>query len=202
MNTDLDSPFTPPQSEILASSEPRVVPASRGARLGATCIDAVFGLMCYFVGSQVLHLGVTPQPGESLGDVMARTPAWMFGAAFAAPFVLYAIPQLWMLSRGGWTIGKRLVGIRVVRTDGSKASIGRLLGLRMIPLAIGLVIPILGWFALLVDALFIFGASQRCAHDLMAGTIVVAAETGSRRPVRRRASSLKRASASERPTPS
>mgnify|MGYP002787798774 FL=1 len=86
---------------------------------------------------------------------------------------------------GGWTIGKRLVGIRIVRTDGSRASPARLFWLRMFPLAFGLVIPFVGWLVLLIDALFIFGAAQRCLHDLAADTIVVTAREDSRRPVRR-----------------
>lgn len=185
--SDSVDPFAPPHAPTLESPPSRAPVASRLSRLGATCIDGVFGVLCWFVALQLVKgvANVTPQPGESLGSLLERTPGWLVLAAPAAPFVLYAVPQLLMLRSGGWTIGKRLVGIRIVRTDGSRASPARLFWLRMFPLAFGLVIPFVGWLALLIDALFIFGAAQRCLHDLAADTIVVTTREDSRRPVRR-----------------
>jgi uncharacterized RDD family membrane protein YckC len=83
--------------------------------------------------------------------------------------------QTVFLARYGQSIGKRLMGIRVVRTDGHPASVLRIILLRnvtvyLIGVIIGALLP--GVFAL-VDALFIYGGKRRCLHDFIAGTVVV-----------------------------
>ncbi len=50
-----------------------------------------------------------------------------------------------------------------------------MLGLRYLPTQVIVAIPVVGALYALVDALFIFGAEQRCLHDLIAGTKVVLA---------------------------
>jgi uncharacterized RDD family membrane protein YckC len=78
--------------------------------------------------------------------------------------------QLYLLSASGQTIGKRMLGIQVVRNDGSRASFGRLLLLRIcVPGAISAGCGLFG----LVDVLFIFAADRRCVHDHLADTKVV-----------------------------
>lgn len=74
------------------------------------------------------------------------------------------------LARRGQTVGKRWQRIRVVRSDGSKASVVRIVLLRnVVPQVIG---SFCGVFTL-IDPLFIFGAQRRCLHDLIADTIVI-----------------------------
>jgi uncharacterized RDD family membrane protein YckC len=63
------------------------------------------------------------------------------------------------------------MGIKVVRKDGSKASLGRIFFLRNVVNIILAFIPLYG----LVDALLIFGESRQCIHDKIADTIVVKA---------------------------
>jgi uncharacterized RDD family membrane protein YckC len=70
-------------------------------------------------------------------------------------------------------VGKKLLGMRIVRSDGSRASAGRILGLRY---TLGWVIasvPLVGSLYALVDALLIFRGSRQCLHDTIADTIVV-----------------------------
>ncbi len=79
--------------------------------------------------------------------------------------------QLYLLVTTGQSLGKRTMGIKVVRTDGSPVDLGRLIFLRN-------VVP---WFAgvvscnlfSLADPLFIFTADRRCLHDHIADTQVV-----------------------------
>ena len=90
-----------------------------------------------------------------------------------ALFIGVLVGQVLLLGQGGWTAGKRLARMRIVRSDGSPAGLARILWLRMtIPFVLSiltcLVFPI-------VDALFVFRADRRCLHDLIAGTKVVAA---------------------------
>ena len=86
---------------------------------------------------------------------------------------------LWVTYRlvrdNGWTLGKRSMGIRVVRPDGDTITVSRSFFLRnLLPNLIG-TIPIVGGFFVLLDHLFIFGKAQRCIHDYFADSMVVRA---------------------------
>ncbi len=74
------------------------------------------------------------------------------------------------LAQYGQSIGKRMRRLRVVRTDGSPASLGRILLLRnFVPWAIGSFCGLFG----IIDALTIFTDERRCIHDLLADTKVI-----------------------------
>jgi uncharacterized RDD family membrane protein YckC len=64
-----------------------------------------------------------------------------------------------------------MIGIKVVRSDGSKASLGRIFWLRNFVNGLLGIIP----FYQLIDILFIFGDQRQCLHDKIADTIVVKA---------------------------
>jgi uncharacterized RDD family membrane protein YckC len=78
-----------------------------------------------------------------------------------------------LLNGNGQTIGKRAVGTKIVRTDGSPVELWRVIALRWLPLFITRWIPFVGSLAGLADALVIFGSEKRCIHDYIADTIVV-----------------------------
>ncbi len=97
-----------------------------------------------------------------------------------------------LIARRGQSIGKIVVRARIARPDGRPAGLVRGFLLRTGPLALftWLIVtfgftPSLGssretimivWMIVLaVDSLLIFGASRRCAHDIVADTIVVRA---------------------------
>jgi uncharacterized RDD family membrane protein YckC len=80
-----------------------------------------------------------------------------------------------LVQRNGQTIGKKIVGIKVLRKNGERASLGRIFALRNLLPGIITMVPLLGGIFALVDACFIFGAEKRCLHDMMADTIVVRA---------------------------
>jgi uncharacterized RDD family membrane protein YckC len=86
-------------------------------------------------------------------------------------FIGWAWITLLLVARYGQTIAKRLLEIRVVRSDGSQASLGRIFWLRNVVNALLGIIPLYA----LVDLLFIFGERRQCIHDLLADTIVVKA---------------------------
>jgi uncharacterized RDD family membrane protein YckC len=101
------------------------------------------------------------------------------------------IGQLWLLVRGGQTIGKKFMKIYIMRSNGNIPNFGWII-LRefAIPVVVGACgysghndptlvgqvfqafIGLIG----LIDILFIFGPSRRCLHDFIAGTHVVKAE--------------------------
>ena len=84
------------------------------------------------------------------------------------------VTQVVMVSRQGQTLGKRLLGIRIVRKDTFQNG-GFVVNVAKRGLLNGLLCLIPGYF--LVDACFIFRADRRCLHDLIAGTVVIQAET-------------------------
>jgi uncharacterized RDD family membrane protein YckC len=75
----------------------------------------------------------------------------------------------------GQSIGKRSIGIKVVRTDGSPVSVARVFWLRNVVTALISGIPFVGNLFSLVYSLFIFCDNRRCIHDLIADTIVIKA---------------------------
>ena len=76
-----------------------------------------------------------------------------------------------LVARYGQTMGKRVLEIKVVRSDGSQASLGRIFWLRNVVNGLLGIIPLYG----IIDTLLIFGVRRQCIHDLIADTIVVRA---------------------------
>ncbi len=73
----------------------------------------------------------------------------------------------------GQTLGKKWVGIRVVRPDGRKVGPLRLLGLREGFACFLRIIPVVGSLLYTMDALSIFRSNRRTIHDEIADTIVI-----------------------------
>ena len=96
----------------------------------------------------------------------------IFGVGAVAGIVGLAI-WCWFtikyIKLNGQSIAKKLLGIKVVRTDGSAASLGRIFWLRNVVNAVISIVPLYS----LIDGLFIFGESRQCLHDKIAGTIVL-----------------------------
>ena len=138
--------------------------AGRGERLLARIVDQLLYACCFlpFLALVLLRDGSRNAGFDSLALLLVL-------AALLGLFVY----NLALLGERGQTVGKRLLRIRIVRSDGGDADLGRLFGLRMcVPWLIGF---LLGPFFVLPDALFIFGDERRCLHDMMADTIVVEA---------------------------
>jgi uncharacterized RDD family membrane protein YckC len=86
---------------------------------------------------------------------------------------IIAVINLYLLHKSGQTLGKRIVGTRIVMNDGARAGLGRIFVLRM--LAPGIIgwVPVIGFLFGVANVLFIFREDRRCLPDHMAGTIVV-----------------------------
>lgn len=164
------NPYQAPESDI--GDAPRFVAAgaplaSRASRLVAAIIDGVVQL-AVIIPLQ-LALGVYENFPNIRPLGVLPTLAWsLVGVAVYLAFNGY------LLHQNAQTIGKRLLGIRIVnQDDGEKAPFGKLLLLRILPIQLAAIIPVVGNIALLIDDLFIFGKAQRCLHDRIAGTDVV-----------------------------
>ena len=98
---------------------------------------------------------------------------------FALIFLCYLLVNGWLMHKHGQTLGKRILGLRVVgNTDGQLLPLWKLLiryftvlGL----LAISALVPgaiVLLLVLAVIDLLFMFTSKRRCLHDLLVGSTV------------------------------
>ena len=168
----MTNPYAPPRAIVRDIADPSAlaIPAERGTRLGASILDGiVFGAMVYvpMLFGAIVSGATAGAIGESSSNPMA-----VVGLVVAAiGFIVWCWLTITYMVRNGQSIGKKLVGIKVVRTDGSPASLGRLIWLRNVVNGLISIVPLYGF----VDALFIFGESRQCLHDKIADTVVLKA---------------------------
>ena len=141
--------------------------ASRWRRLGAVMIDALLSIAVLWLVGRYPPLNVWANANP---DIWALHFNWL---SVAIGLVVFLVLQSYLLATRGQTIGKALLKIRIVRTDGQRASALRIIGLRY---SWGLVFnlwPPASMVYSLIDTLMIFRRSRRCLHDAIADTTVV-----------------------------
>jgi uncharacterized RDD family membrane protein YckC len=143
----METMFTPVQVKPQAKPVIRLKPASRGSRFLAAMVDAAAVLVIW------------------LPALIFQNPV-----LFLAGICAFAVLQMFLLSRDGQSVGKRVLGIRIVKndTEANGGFVSNVL-LRVIVNAVLSFIP----FYTLVDILLIFRDDRRCIHDMIAGTKVV-----------------------------
>lgn len=140
--------------------------ASRWRRLFAAIIDSIIAMV--FSIPLMMYLGYWDQFMQGQQPSILETyPATIAGIMF------FLIVHGYLLKTQGQTIGKAVLGIRIVDMNGNLLPIGKLIGLRLVPIWVAAVIPIIGQIATIIDTLFIFRSDKRCVHDLIAGSQVV-----------------------------
>lgn len=163
-----ENPYLPPQAELgTENSHADSQLAGRGQRLGAAIIDGIIGAA--MAVPIILLLGTWDyikagnQPPLSL---------ILFGGILG--FAAFLLVHGHFLNTYGQTVGKRLIGIRIVNLAGELPGLQTLIVARYLPITVVSMIPVVGSILNLVDILFIFRADRRCVHDLIAGTRVEA----------------------------
>jgi uncharacterized RDD family membrane protein YckC len=164
-----DNRYAPPQTQvedIPPMAADGVQLAGRGARLGAVLIDAGLFMAVFGVTAVVTPWNVfrEPEPGQLAATLAANAVGGL---------LLFLLFNGYLLARHGQTVGKRLLGLRIVRPGGERASFARLFGARFLVGWVAASIPGIGALYSLVDGLLIFRESRRCLHDNIADTIVV-----------------------------
>jgi uncharacterized RDD family membrane protein YckC len=172
--------FRPPTAPLTDAPVEPLELAGRGARLGAKCVDGLTVLAVLLGAGIVAAIGIpilaavhSAAPPSLFGLTAAALVAGLLG--FLALMGLIVLNCVW-LQRYGQTVGKRALRIRIVRSNGERAGLGRIFGLRYLPMILLGAIPKLGLLITLVDYMLIFRDSRKCLHDQFADTIVVKTE--------------------------
>ena len=155
-----------PAAETIAVADSQL--AGRGARLLAIVIDGVIGgVIGGIAGGIGAGAGALAAASEETDLTWLVVLAGLFGLVLG---LAYLAIQVWMLVQSGQTIGKKMMGVRIVQRN-----TGRNGGFVPNVLLRGVVSAILGAvpFYSLVDPLMIFRDDRRCIHDMLAGTVVI-----------------------------
>jgi len=158
------NPYAPPRARVrdVAAPKAELILAERSARLGAAIVDGlIFAAMVYIP--------------LIIGTVLSSEPDGMFmmiGLVLTlVGFIAWLYLTLKQMSATGQSLAKKYFNIKVVVSDGSQASLSRLIWRRNILNGLLGIIPLYG----IVEILFIFGESRQCLHDKLADTLVVEA---------------------------
>ena len=162
-----ENPYSTPEADVHVE-ETGAVLASRWARLGGAIIDGI--IIAILIVPLMFAFGMVDR-------AMAGTNT--FADAIIGIFIgliVFTVLNGYLLANSGQTIAKRLLGMRIVSVaDGSILPLPKIIGLRYVPLYVVGQIPLIGGILGLINALFIFRGDKRCVHDLIAGTHVIKA---------------------------
>lgn len=165
------NPYAPPTQAAYgydADFGGEQVLAERGTRLVAQLIDGA-----------IMLVGILPMIPALM--MMADDPEKAFesGMAFFSIGILamlaIGIYQIVLLSTKGQTIGKKAMGIKIVKMDGSEPGFVHAVLLRSWVMGLIGNIPVIGPLVTIADPFLIFAEDRRCIHDHVAGTKVVVA---------------------------
>jgi uncharacterized RDD family membrane protein YckC len=171
------NPYAPPTADLEthATTDSSDVPASRSERLGASILDTLITVpFLILVGGLFFFIFRDSLRGP---DDMSRRFA-------VQAILLIGIAPLWiyqwrLIARTGQTLGKKWVGIKIVRLDGSPVDFASGVVLRSWVLSGATVLlsalgaQMLGNVIGMIDSIMIFGAERRTLHDHIAGTRVI-----------------------------
>jgi uncharacterized RDD family membrane protein YckC len=143
--------------------------ADRGLRVAAVIIDTAILMALFWVIARFTPLNVF-RPSMAQAGLITKLGVQILSLS------VFAFVNGYLLATRGQTVGKKLLGIRIVRSNGDAASLVRLLALRY---GVGYLVAALHVALLFVysmaDCLMFFRADRRCLHDVIADTIVVKA---------------------------
>jgi len=136
--------------------------AARRSRLGAAFIDMLAGTLAVLPGAIISVSAGYSDAQLALG-----------GFLLIAGVLGVAGYQIYLLVQRGQSVGKKIVGVRIVDHDsGQIPHWVRLVFVRQGVPGLVSAIPYVGWLFLLLDILFIARDDRRCIHDHLAGTVV------------------------------
>ncbi|MEJ2620043.1 MAG: RDD family protein [Candidatus Thiodiazotropha sp.] len=166
----MNNPYQTPNSKLVDQQSMDELDstnlASRGSRLLAILIDALIGMLLAIPFWLLTGSWDYVKNGQQLPFSYT-----VMGVIYG--FIGFALVHYYFLNKNGQTIGKTVLGIKIVALDNNLTGANHLLLKRYLPMSIVSAIPVAGSLLMLVDSLFIFRKNKRCVHDLIAGTKVV-----------------------------
>ena len=164
------NPYQAPEASLELDYDDSGQLATPWQRVKAALVDGLLG-------------GLAPGIIAAIGIPMMANHGGV-SAAFMAVAGLWVLGFLILTVRSvianGQTLGKKYIGIKVVRTDGSRCGMARMFFLRNV--ALGVVINLLNLVTFgvaniisLIDVACVFRASRQCLHDQIADTKVIVA---------------------------
>lgn len=172
MNENMASasnPYAAPQADLTIQRAPEDAElASLGERLGAAVIDAIIMLVVVIVPTIMFYGGWSEWIDSASSESFAFTLA---STTFS--YLMYVVVNGYLLAKNGQSVGKKMLDIKIVRIDGSRASFVRLVGVRALFENALLLIPVVDIWLWIINVLFIFRRSRKCLHDTVADTIVI-----------------------------
>lgn len=136
--------------------------AERGDRLKAVLLDALIYMLA------LIPMFIAMATGSATGMGI------MGGISMLAALGI-GIYNLILFHRQGQTLGKRIMAVKVIRSNGDRCSLARFIFMRSFLTGLLGAIPFIGFFVSIADPLLIFRESRQCLHDTIADTIVVKA---------------------------
>jgi uncharacterized RDD family membrane protein YckC len=144
MNTP--NAYAPPKANVddVSPGDARTL-ASRLARLGASIIDGLIVVALVYT-----PIVVGGGMGSALGEVGRTNSSAAFWALFVSRAGLvslvlsvgWAVVTFRLVAANGQTVARKLVGIKVVRSDGSRATVARIFWLRNVVNSLISMIPL------------------------------------------------------------
>lgn len=158
--------YEAPQSDIRVGEGGENTLASRWARLGASLLDTII-LMIILVPALFLQ-GFYEKVFDGIEpSMMDSIIAGLLG------IVIFFVINLNFIMKSGQTIGKKIVGIKMVDINNDEVNLTKNIIPRYAVYFLPAQIPLVGSVFSLINILFIFGAEKRCVHDFAGRTKVV-----------------------------
>ena len=171
------NPYAPPEAVVddISDEPEEMVLAERLTRFYAALLDGIIFAVAVYFPLALAGLGTDSQGGVNGpdGSINPLVTTGTIGAIVG--FSVWCFFTIRFLLQNSQSIAKKFLDIKVVRSDGSRASISRIFWGRNVVISLLGMIPYFGWVVGLADAASIFSDTRQCLHDRIADTIVIKA---------------------------
>ncbi|MBM32074.1 MAG: hypothetical protein CL764_04355 [Chloroflexi bacterium] len=166
-------------------SKNEIILATRASRLAAKILDLFFFLSIIVIGLMLASFFgemnfrdlyfwlIELQTNDRVSvNIINNSPEGFQILLIVLSFFSVIIIQSRLLIRDGQTIGKKIIGIKIINAFNlGKVKLINIIFIRWIFFEILSFLPF-GTIIVLADVVFIFRKDRRCLHDMLSGTVV------------------------------